>query len=129
MINFIHKLKPFDRRRHKRFKPSCAIEGVCSYIDSGNLVQCPFGIIDISRGGLKIVTGQQKILPKKQVQVTFRLAPSLKYICLNGEILRTYRRKSENYYYSALQFKSKEAPEIMLLLDFVLNRLVRPLLK
>ena len=126
MLKLIYKLKPFDRRRHPRYLPYSAIEGVCSYTDSEKIVICPFGIVDISRGGLKILIGQNKIFPKKQVQLTFPLSVGLQDVCLNGQIVRTYRRKGDDHYYSALRFTDKDAPEIMRLLDFVLNRLVSP---
>lgn len=118
----IRQFKPLDRRRAPRFIPKRYIECVCSYTKSGRQEEFPAEIIDISKVGILMMTGENKIYPQTEVEMRFQLSSRQDAIVIHGEIVRTYRHKIESWYYSGVEFQEKgEEKGINSLLDFALR--------
>jgi hypothetical protein len=121
-MNFFYKLKPFNRRQYPRFAPLSFIRCTCLYTESGNNREIPLDIVNISRGGLLIITGENKILPGITVEIRFKVPGRREELSLCGEVVRTYRRHKEKLYYSGLRFRDMNAEGIRLLLDSMVGR-------
>ena len=121
-MSSIHKLKPFDRRRHKRLVPNYhPIKCNCVYTESGKNIQFPAEIIDASKSGLKLMTNENKIYPNTELTVCFVLPPSEKVLSVHGTIVRTYGVYFAELYYSGVKLDDENEESIRLLLDFILK--------
>lgn len=120
-VKLFRRLKPFDRRKDIRFQIVHNIQCVCEYTKSEQQVKCQAWICDISNGGLLITTGEEKIYPGAVVTIRFQIPSCQKTISVTEKIIRTYRRRTEHWYYSAVRFQNREEPEIKELLDFALR--------
>lgn len=120
-IQFIRKFSPFNRRQHPRFETNRSIKIVCIYAQSGQKLDYSAEIVNISKAGILIMTNENKIYPKTEVEFRFQLPSRKEPISIHGRVLRTYRRHMQNCYYSGVEFKNKEEEGVGLLLDFVLK--------
>ena len=113
-------IKPFDRRKSVRFKPQIYISCFCIYVKSGKKKESPSEIIDVSKDGLLLMTGEDKILPPTEVEICFQLPGRQEIDCIQGKIVRTYRRHTENWYYSGIKFTDNQQKGVQSLLDIVI---------
>ena len=116
---FIRKVGLFNRRKGDRFTSFCSIECMCIYKESGRQIECSPYIKDISKGGLLLMTNENKIYPDTQVEIRVKLPNRQEAVSVQGKIVRTYRRETGVWYYSGVEFQNKKDKNIQLLLDFV----------
>ena len=114
-------VKTFDRRKYIRYEPKRHIECVCFYTISGRQTECRIDIVNISKGGLLMVTGEQRIYPGAEVEIKFQLSPQY-VISIQGMIGRTYRKQGKKWHYSTVEFQNPEEKGIQLVLDFALGK-------
>ena len=113
---FIRSLRPLDRRKFLRVVPQNPLRCFLLYESASAQVRVECDIINISQGGIKLVTGDQKFFPKTPVQLEFQGASQNPPVILNARIVRTYRRHTEKWYYSGIQFSANQDDAIALVL-------------
>jgi len=124
VTKFIHELKPFDRRRYPRFNVP-EIRCICVYAKEGTSIECESSIFDISKAGVLMMTGEEKILPSNAIEIRVPVS-SLETISLRGRIVRTYRIHMQHWYYSGVCFLGNQDAQINKLLDLALSKLKIP---
>jgi hypothetical protein len=94
----------------------------CVYTISGRQEEFIAEIVDISKVGVLMMTGENKVYPQTEVEMRFQLPSFQDAIIIHGQIVRTYRHKIESWYYSGVEFQAKGEEEgINLVLDFALK--------
>ncbi|MDD2689944.1 MAG: PilZ domain-containing protein [Candidatus Omnitrophica bacterium] len=125
VIRFLRRFGPLNRRRYPRLEPRQVIKCVCAYMDRGLPVECPAEIIDVSRGGLLLMTNENKIYPHTELKIKFRLPIYLEELSISGVVVRTFRRHLQSWYHSGIKVK-KSDPGIKLLVDFASGKKTLP---
>ena len=115
---FIRRLKPFDRRRFPRIKTHPPVQCIVRYLEKDEKKEGTVYINDVSRGGL-LLSSNDKIYPQTQVMVLVQLPSRPQPLSIQGEVLRTYRRGLDDWYYSGVKFTRPQEEDVLLLLDFV----------
>ena len=116
------RLKPFNRRQDERFIPLHPLE--CVYTKVGQGGDFSVSVMDISKGGLLLATGEDKIYPSTEVEMRFQLPNCQEAIYICGKIVRTYRWKEIAQYFSGVKFLNREDQGIKLVLDFALDKAI-----
>jgi len=119
ITGLIYELSPFNRRKNPRFKVKQCLECRCVYKELDEQRELSAWIIDVSGGGLLLMTGKSKIYPQTELSVNFKLPNHQEEILISGVVVRTYRRQAEVNHFSGVSVGSENKVEIKLLLDFV----------
>jgi c-di-GMP-binding flagellar brake protein YcgR len=93
----------FDSRKYVRFTIPNAVSAKCSYTESGRRVEFQIKVVDISYGGAKIDTRENKIPPGTELEIFIEL-PDKKTISMRGKAIRTYRKPEQTMYSSSVKF-------------------------
>lgn len=117
MFGLLRKLTLFDRRRHERFELSSGIKSRCVYARAGKGIEFSAVILNVSESGVKISTGDTKILPKTTLEISIDLPDEKKVVLIRGEVVRTYRRHNQDIYYCGVHFKKEDKAAIKSLLS------------
>ena len=118
-MDFLYKFKPFNRRKDPRFQPKLVISCLLDYSDKdGQKIQCQAQVTDVSNSGALLEMGDVKFYPKNEVSMNFQLPGQQEQFTIHGRIIRTFRRKGQNFYHSGLKFVNKLEPGIKVLLDY-----------
>jgi Tfp pilus assembly protein PilZ len=96
-----------------------SLECLCIYSESGQRIERPAHIKNISQGGLLMTTGETKIYPGKEVELRFELPGRQETFTVRGRVVRTYRKEYRSWHYSGVQFENREDANIKTLLNFV----------
>jgi len=119
MLELLRWLVSSDRRKYERFIMPSGIMAKCVYMESGKRVEFPATILNVSKGGAKINTGETKVFTKTVLDISVELPGGQKKISISGEVIRTYRMQNQGTYFSAVKFKEENGEAANALVDFV----------
>ncbi|MFA5101430.1 MAG: PilZ domain-containing protein [Candidatus Omnitrophota bacterium] len=121
-MGFIRKLKPFNRRRFPRIEPDNCLEYTCSFSEGGKQIKITVDILDISEGGMLLITGDNKIPMDAEIVVEFQFPGKSEKNQIKAEVVRTYRREHGKWWYSGVEFADRAQPSIKALFDFIVEK-------
>lgn len=122
LVGLFYALKPLNRRKHPRFKLTDPIGCKCIYTESGEQKELLAYIVDVSRGGFLLMTGESKIYSGTELRANFKLPNHQEELSICCKVVRTYRRHSEVTYYSGTSDNSGSKEAMELLLNFACSK-------
>ena len=108
----MHRLKSFDRRRAARFILTPPASCVFSSVALGGQQEYVCKVCNISETGALIMTDEVKLMPGNDIIIRFGADDSGGLVEMAGEVFRTYRKKAQLRYYSAIRFNEGEVEKI-----------------
>ena len=121
-FKIIHKLKPFDRRRHPRLNLHCVAKFETK--DTKEKLSCLTNLMNLSEGGALVVTFNQKIPSNTKVELEFPL-PGIKGTVKAEGTVRNTVAKGKKFFESCIQFSDLSKENQNILKEFVESRLKR----
>jgi hypothetical protein len=117
---FLRKLKPFNRRKDPRYEPKASLPvSLVHLAPDGSVREVTPEIINISKGGVFLMTTEKKILPGTRIELRFNLPGNPVMQRVFGKVTRTYRRHKESWYYSGVKFEFSDPGPIRTLLSYL----------
>jgi len=112
LINwFRKKYQLLERRTFRRYQLD-HFRCICIYTDHDKEIRHPVVVVDISEGGLLMITENVKIYPDTPVTIELKYPETDDVILLTGVIVRTYRREHGMFYRSGVEFKGMDKEKI-----------------
>ncbi len=109
----------FNRRRYVRYKPQELLECICEYTRLGQTIELKAEVVNISQAGVLLITDEHKIFPDYILTMKFTLPSRKEAIVVRGTVLRTFRRRAERWYFSAVAFQDNQEEALQQILAFV----------
>lgn len=86
-------------------------------MESGKKMEFLAEVSNVSRGGMLLMTYQQKIYPETRVTIDFKVPPKTEAFCVHGTVVRSYRLGDQIWHYMAVQLEDRHTAAIELLLE------------
>jgi len=109
-------MNAFNRRKYVRVRLNCLVK--FNVAGSSKIVKKLTNLADLSEGGVRLSTFEEKLPPKSEVQIEFRLPPTPKIISVKGKVMRSYSR-GKGSYVAGVQFKELSAEDLQLIKDYI----------
>ncbi len=108
IAGFLRRLRMFNRRRAERFFLGPPVPCVFIRTDLGREAEHACFVYNISETGALLTTEEEKLIPGNEIAIRFTAPDSGGSIETIGEVVRTYRKKAQPWYYSAVRFRESE---------------------
>jgi len=95
------------------------IECKCVYLNGGQEQESLSEIVNVSWGGILLLTNEKKIYPKTDVEIRVQLPFESEIISLRGFIVWTHRKHEQSWYYSGVQLHDPRQKGVETLLRFI----------
>ena len=117
ITGLLRRLKTFDRRRVMRFTLDSPVSCVFSRIGLGQETQCNCFVYNISETGALLMTEEEKLIPGNEILIRFNIPNSQDSIEVIAAVVRSYRKKAQSWYYSAIRFRASETEKARALFE------------
>ena len=118
-IKFIRRMKTFNRRQFVRVRINCIVKFKVN--NSGKEVGRLTNLVDLSEGGIKVNTFDDRLAPKTQVHLEFQLPGVERSVVAKGDVVRSYQKRKGSYQAGVL-FKEISREDIEIIKSYISAR-------
>lgn len=113
-LGIILRIIGLERRRDDRLSLGHTVECKCTYVKADKSKEFSAAVVNISKGGILLMTHEEKVYPKTVLNIRFELSSDKEPILIHGSVLRTYREEGQDWYHSAVKFSdNKEGARLL----------------
>jgi hypothetical protein len=120
VLKIFRRLSAFNRRQYVRLNINCLAK--FNIETEGKKVNCLTNVVNLSEGGLLLITFDRQIPAGTKVELQFQLPLLDKTISATGEVRRSYQRK-RNLFQAGVKLSDLKIEDKKMIREFVSRHL------